>query len=365
MVKFWFSCALSAVRVIIRYAKHLRVRAHAACGPLVKPFFLRKYFYRITTVSQALPLTMLNTSSYVHHDPEAMLQGMRAVNPHLRSLEVPVQRSFHTRVRRHLLRHCMIGHTETSGYSVWGPTGDKLCISVPTRGHQTFRFGTRTFTCAPGQVAIFPEEEFRSTLHEGFGGYTFVTSRQHLADLLGPQSTEAGNDLRLGFEASANRDFSDFLRVVHFVGHLLNSPDQSASGRNRTLSELENLIKTALIVAVEKPVRHPASRGHVEAAKDYIYQHLSEPLSVPEIAAAAGCGVRSLQMAFQRDENTTVTDYVARVRLERAFALLSTAGDDRTVTSIALECGFSHLGRFGQKFRQVYGQTPGEVLRRG
>lgn len=35
-----------------------------------------------------------------------------------------------------------------------------------------------------------------------------------------------------------------------------------------------------------------------------------------------------------------------------------------TATSIAMECGILHLGRFSQRYKQAYGETPGETLRR-
>jgi AraC-like DNA-binding protein len=39
------------------------------------------------------------------------------------------------------------------------------------------------------------------------------------------------------------------------------------------------------------------------------------------------------------------------------------AGSGATVTGIATLCGFSDLGRFAVRFRQLYGQPPLQTLR--
>ena len=50
-------------------------------------------------------------------------------------------------------------------------------------------------------------------------------------------------------------------------------------------------------------------------------------------------------------------------RLERAHTQLS-ATPQRSVAEVALECGFEHLGRFSGAYRQRFGESPSETLRR-
>lgn len=49
-------------------------------------------------------------------------------------------------------------------------------------------------------------------------------------------------------------------------------------------------------------------------------------------------------------------DYLNTYRLKMAANLLR--GTDRTVTEIALSCGFNHLSYFSKTFLQTYGCTP-------
>ncbi len=39
------------------------------------------------------------------------------------------------------------------------------------------------------------------------------------------------------------------------------------------------------------------------------------------------------------------------------------AGEARSVTDVALECGFSHLGRFSTRYRALFGESPSETGR--
>jgi transcriptional regulator GlxA family with amidase domain len=57
-------------------------------------------------------------------------------------------------------------------------------------------------------------------------------------------------------------------------------------------------------------------------------------------------------------------DVLLQMRLERARERLLSAVPSDTVTSIALDCGFAHLGRFPTAYRTAFGELPAETLAR-
>jgi transcriptional regulator GlxA family with amidase domain len=105
-------------------------------------------------------------------------------------------------------------------------------------------------------------------------------------------------------------------------------------------------------------------------------EHTSEPLRLADIAAAADTPARTLLEAFKRFRNTSPMHYLRELRLERAHELLrKTALEPLTsqgtqvqaqgaasVATIAFDCGFTHLGRFAQAYRQRYGLSPSATL---
>ena len=103
--------------------------------------------------------------------------------------------------------------------------------------------------------------------------------------------------------------------------------------------------------------------GIVRRAIDYMVAYSSEPLTVPIIAGATGVSVRQLQDAFRLTLGQTPWERLTAHRLENARAQLLSGGK-ASVTSVALGCGFSHLGRFATTYRSTYGETPSATLAR-
>jgi AraC-like DNA-binding protein len=59
----------------------------------------------------------------------------------------------------------------------------------------------------------------------------------------------------------------------------------------------------------------------------------------------------------------TVTELIESVRMNSAHRELSELRpEESTVTQVALDNGFSHLGRFSVAYRERYGETPSDRL---
>jgi hypothetical protein len=59
-----------------------------------------------------------------------------------------------------------------------------------------------------------------------------------------------------------------------------------------------------------------ATPGTVRRAEDFMQREAEEVLTVADIANAAGCNVRALQLAFRRFRGVSPTETLRRVRLE-------------------------------------------------
>ncbi|WP_127502467.1 AraC family transcriptional regulator [Actinoplanes solisilvae] len=103
----------------------------------------------------------------------------------------------------------------------------------------------------------------------------------------------------------------------------------------------------------------------IRRAVAFIDTHADQPVTIDDIAAAAGVGVRALQAGFAHHRDTTPGGYLRRVRLERVHRELqaadATLGD--TVGKIARRWGFGNLGRFAVDYRKTYGRSPSRTLR--
>lgn len=106
-----------------------------------------------------------------------------------------------------------------------------------------------------------------------------------------------------------------------------------------------------------------AAPGNVKRAEAFMRAHAAMPLTIAEIAAAAGCGVRALQLAFQRFRGTTPMRALQQARLEQARTEMLRPDRTDSLARIAAGYGFSNPTRFARLFRSNYGLYPSEMLR--
>ncbi len=103
---------------------------------------------------------------------------------------------------------------------------------------------------------------------------------------------------------------------------------------------------------------------HVVRATDYLMAHLADPVSLAQVAGAAGVSERSLRREYKKRFGVTVMEFLRQRRLESVHqALQSAEPGETTVTDVAIRFGFSHLGRFSGSYRQAFGCLPSETLR--
>lgn len=114
---------------------------------------------------------------------------------------------------------------------------------------------------------------------------------------------------------------------------------------------------------LNRAVNAPAPRS-VHRAEDFMHAHSGLAISMQEIAAAAGCSVRGLQLAFRQFRATTPIAALRHIRLEAVRQVLQSGEARGTVTDVAYEYGFTNPGRFSRMYRQTFGVSPGDVLRR-
>jgi AraC-like DNA-binding protein len=108
----------------------------------------------------------------------------------------------------------------------------------------------------------------------------------------------------------------------------------------------------------------PAPRT-IRRAEQLIADHAREPLTVEYIAEAVGISVRALQEGFRRHLDTTPTARLREARLAGVRAELTAADPTRTtVSQVAADWGFWHLGRFAGLYRERWGESPSDSLRR-
>ena len=103
----------------------------------------------------------------------------------------------------------------------------------------------------------------------------------------------------------------------------------------------------------------------IRRAKEFIEAHATQAISVTDIAVAAGVSTRSLYSGFRKYSRVSPSQFIKDIRLNLARAQLKEADNNiTTVTDIAINCGFNHLGHFTADYKKRFGETPSQTLNR-
>jgi AraC-like DNA-binding protein len=190
--------------------------------------------------------------------------------------------------------------------------------------------------------------------------------QDHLAALLGgpsdrPLTFDCRLDLREGPGAGLRR----------LVMWLVAEADAGTSpiGPGLMARQIESTILSGLLEAQHyhqnqiARVRSAPRPRHLRIAEGFIEANLDQPITLEDVASAAGISPRGLQMAFRQHRGTTPLSFWREARLARAHADLVAASPGTRVTDIALRWGFTHFGRFSELYRARYGRCPRDALK--
>jgi AraC-like DNA-binding protein len=102
----------------------------------------------------------------------------------------------------------------------------------------------------------------------------------------------------------------------------------------------------------------------VRRAAAFIEAYPERPLTLADIAAAAGVNGRALQSAFRRYYDITPVGYLRQARLERAYSELrnAAAAAGVTVAAVSRRWGWTSLSQFEAAYQRRFGESPCRTL---
>ena len=100
------------------------------------------------------------------------------------------------------------------------------------------------------------------------------------------------------------------------------------------------------------------------SAQDYIEEHYRGTMRMEDLCRCTGVSLRTLQQYFAEYFQLSPSNFIRVRRLHAARQAFLAAGPDHTVSRIAIDSGFTHLGRFSVNYREHFGESPSETLAR-
>lgn len=250
---------------------------------------------------------------------------------------------------------------------------DDFWAHFPVRGNAEIIGKAGSLPCNPIRSVVIAADGNLMRSEAGSERVTLSVSRAtamtQLAGLLGDIPTRKLEFLpELSFETAPARALR---RQVHLA--IADLDEAGPAGLSPVMVKMyEQLIVTQLLLgqpnnytAALSRLENKVAPGDVKRAIDFIEGHLQSPITLVDIAQASGIPGRTLLEHFKDHRGVSPMRYVRGARLARVREALLRANGAASVTGIAMEWGFNHLGRFAAEYRGQFGESPSETFRRG
>ena len=233
-----------------------------------------------------------------------------------------------------------------------------FCLS----GGKSFLIGGQLYDVHDNDIFVINQYEAHKITYEidaNFRRYVFQISPDFLHDC-----------------STRETDLSKcFYPHKHGFDHRVHLDDESAAKLCEHLRKLsvdggygddvvKRSIMTEILVDINRAILEREgvdSRSHshtaVDLAMDYINKNYGEQMTLDNVAKASFLSVNQLCRLFSEHCGTTVAKYITSKRITEAKKMLA-AG--KSVTEVAMLCGFGDYSGFIRVFKKNVGVTPGK-----
>ena len=195
------------------------------------------------------------------------------------------------------------------------------------------------------RVLQFPDEPLRRAsklLPELKEALPLLERAKHGIEFIGISALADRSITRIK-ETSGMERFSEFLQLLTKLSHHKNY---------RLLSSVQL-----------QSFDDDASLKRISEVVGYISENYSTLFTMAEIAERVGMTESQFSRYFRRATGNTFTDFVNRLRINRACQLLMET--DQYISTICYNVGFNNVANFNRRFMEVKGMTPTEFRKQG
>lgn len=267
-------------------------------------------------------------------------------------------------------RNIELWRVSSSGHEIRLIEPNKLSYLLPLRGRLDVAVADSEYSAENGDALLFSPNRRRTRVSASdctpYEALVVLMPADEIRRFMKRQGLQWRND---ALELPANRDRGAGLRsYTLFLGEELSRPatpliqppivDGVAAILQEFILELAAEHKD---VTGAKPLS--AGIDYVCRAEELMSSRFDEAITVADIAETLGVGLRSLQIAFQEHRGYPPREALTRIRLEEARRRLERAGIHENISYIAMDCGFTHMGRFSKAYQSTFGELPSVTAR--
>ena len=247
--------------------------------------------------------------------------------------------------------HCA-GHDTARGEVELAPTHE---VVVPRHGAYLREYRGEVSWLDPGTVSFANPGEHYRVRHPAPGGdrcTLFALSCREARAVLGPEARFARPHVPLSGRAY----------LLHRLALGASRQRCAHSTAGLAAEEYAGAFLGAAVAPLSPRVPPPRRMAErVMAARAHIARRYRDPLTLGDIAVAAGCSAFHLSRQFRRTFGVSIWRQVLRLRLRDALERVLETRE--SLSLIGLGAGFASQSHFGDAFRAEFGEAPGRVRR--
>ena len=169
----------------------------------------------------------------------------------------------------------------------------------------------------------------------------------------------------------AYTEFSRYLQEVLLLARMQPTRlTNSIEGKSLGRLIQEDALPLFIDVLTAKPLtflpEKDSNRRHlVKQTEAFMRENIKHPISLTDLCQNIGQSQRSLYYAFQEAYGLSPIQYLKFLRLNCIRRVLKSADPKaKTVTEIAIDWGFWHMGQFSTDYRIMFGESPSTTLKK-
>ncbi|MBR2877734.1 MAG: helix-turn-helix domain-containing protein [Clostridia bacterium] len=147
-------------------------------------------------------------------------------------------------------------------------------------------------------------------------------------------------------------------RLIPVFDELLSTYEKGEDGAQEQITALFYKAVELILEKYEKNNKDKGNDRYSKLAYDTIISNLNEPISISELARQLQVSRIYLYKAFVKNYGKSPAQFVMDMRVRNAKVLLTMT--DKSITEIAISCGFENPGYFAKIFKSWEGMSPSE-----
>lgn len=171
-------------------------------------------------------------------------------------------------------------------------------------------------------------------------------------------------------EMNLNVDSSLFVwwkNIDNFLN--LRAQFKGVQGMQLWSEDYENFLIKALLLSQEnnysgmlRALCNQYEPEYLRKICEFIRQHAHENICADDLHRIAGVSKTKLYQEFQHYYGTSPLAFLRKYRLQQIYKILNSSSNKKlSISKLAYDWGFNHLGRFSQEYRDEFGETPTET----